>query len=244
MAMNTDSSEILFLSALRTALNRKGQAPEFESLFPKKAVATASGDESSQLMQRPEQEHAIQSFLEEARALSMETACIQTPIQLADTIRAIANRTPAEWALVKTAVCCDHPLIRSTGIAEFLKGIAVDVAFPDAATSAQRFRNLCAEAAIGIFVADYAVAESATLVLRNSSNCPRLVSLLPSASIAILPGDCVLATFSQLADILAGAAASDGMSFITGPSKTADIEAVMVQGAHGPRSLHVLLTTF
>ncbi len=105
------------------------------------------------------------------------------------------------------------------------------------------FRQKCAEATLGIFTADAAIAESATLVLRTTPDCPRIVSLLPSASIAIVPFGCIFDTFSRLSAHLARNPAPDGMTFITGPSKTADIEAVMVPGAHGPRSLYVLFVT-
>ncbi len=242
--MDTDSAEHRFFSTLRTALDRKGPHPDFDSLFPRKTGGSSSILGPDPLSRHRERQRWVQTFIEEAKALFVDAACIETPERLADAIGAIAEATPAEWAPVRTAVCCNHPMIASAAIVNTLKNRHIDVYFPDAAAPPERFRNRCAQAALGIFVVDYAIAESATLVLRNRADCPRLISILPSASIAIIPMESVLPTFAQLADVLEGSPASDGMSFITGPSKTADIEAVMVQGAHGPRSLHVLFTVF
>ncbi|WP_051328249.1 LutC/YkgG family protein [Desulfatirhabdium butyrativorans] len=242
--MGPDSAEHRFFVTLRTALERRGPSPDFESLFPGKTGGSSSILGPDAMTKHRERQQWIQAFIEEAKALFMDATRIETPEQLADAIGAIAEATHAEWAPVRTAVCCNHPMIAHAAIADNLRDRHIDVHFPDAAASPEAFRNRCAEATLGIFVADYAIAESATLVLRNCADCPRLVSLLPSASIAIVPMECILPTFSQLADILACSPANEGMSFITGPSKTADIEAVMVQGAHGPRSLHVLFTSF
>lgn len=242
--MDTDSTANRFFAALRTALARKGPSPDFETLFPRKTGRSSSVSEPDPISLNRERQLWVQSFIEEAKALLVNAACIETPDQLAETIGTIAEATPAEWAPIRTAVCCNHPMVSSAAIVDTLKNRQIDAHFPDAADPPERFRNRCANAALGIFVADYAIAESATLVLRSRPDCPRLVSLLPSASIAVVPKENVLPTFSRLAEVLAGSPAIDGMSFITGPSKTADIEAVMVQGAHGPRSLHVLFTAF
>lgn len=203
-------------------------------------------------------------FMEQASPLLIETAVVDTPEGIAKAVADIAIRTPAEWSAVKTVVCCNHPLIQSTAIQQALDAIEIPMFFPKQGTtpaidrrqetsasgqnagfprSALDFRQRCAESTIGIFTADAAIAESATLVLRTTPDCPRIVSLLPSASIAIVPFGCIFDTFSRFSAHSARNPAPDGMTFITGPSKTADIEAVMVPGAHGPSSLHVLFVT-
>ena len=73
----------------------------------------------------------------------------------------------------------------------------------------------------------------------------RLVSLLPAVHIAILPAAAILGTLGEaLAAIRdeSGVVRARAITFITGPSRTADIELTLVVGVHGPKELHVILT--
>jgi len=67
---------------------------------------------------------------------------------------------------------------------------------------------------------------------------------VPSVHIAVLPLDRLVA---ELSEIYAHLEALDPMpaavTFISGPSKTADIEAQLVHGAHGPREMHLFVVT-
>jgi L-lactate dehydrogenase complex protein LldG len=70
----------------------------------------------------------------------------------------------------------------------------------------------------------------------------RLVSLLPPAHIAIVPASKLLTGLDELYTILPKPADhSSSMVFITGPSRTADIEQILVRGVHGPGELHVVI---
>ncbi|MCF8034469.1 MAG: LUD domain-containing protein [Desulfarculaceae bacterium] len=96
---------------------------------------------------------------------------------------------------------------------------------------------------VGLTRAQYGVAETGTLVLDSADEQVRLASMLSEAHVAVLPlakvRQDMFALEEELAAILS---ASPGyMAFITGPSRTADIEMVLTLGAHGPRQLHVLL---
>jgi L-lactate dehydrogenase complex protein LldG len=69
------------------------------------------------------------------------------------------------------------------------------------------------------------------------------MSLVPSIHIAVITADQVLADFEELYAVLRWQRAdrtvdlSTCMTFISGPSKTADIEATLVHGAHGPKAM-------
>jgi len=98
--------------------------------------------------------------------------------------------------------------------------------------------------------ADFCLADTATLVLRNRPGQPRSVALVPSIHIAVITLDQIVADMKELFALLrwvahfpAGRAFPNYMSFISGPSKTADIEATMVHGAHGPREVHLFVIT-
>jgi L-lactate dehydrogenase complex protein LldF len=95
----------------------------------------------------------------------------------------------------------------------------------------------------GITTAHLGVAETGTLVLSSDAERSRLGSLLPPLHIAVLPLDRLVDDLGSALDIVAGEppALPPAVTFITGPSRTADIELTLVVGVHGPRDLCVLL---
>ncbi|MBA4393113.1 MAG: hypothetical protein C0407_06135 [Desulfobacca sp.] len=101
---------------------------------------------------------------------------------------------------------------------------------------------------IGIGGADYALADTGTMVLFSSQSGGRWVSLAPTIHICLLPVERILPSLDDLFSILSlpGNEASPGsaITFITGPSRTADIELTLVMGAHGPKELHVVTLLF
>jgi L-lactate dehydrogenase complex protein LldG len=100
------------------------------------------------------------------------------------------------------------------------------------------------EAELGVTCAQWGIAETGTLVLESAHERHRLISLLPPLHVALLPSRALLGTLGDaLAAVRssAGAPASRTITFVTGPSRTADIELTLVVGVHGPRELHVLV---
>lgn len=103
-----------------------------------------------------------------------------------------------------------------------------------------------ASADIGITGADFAIADTGTLVLLSGPEQPRLTSLLPPVHIAILEKETIVpnihALFARLGksyenyDKLCSC-----ISFITGPSRTADIELNLTLGVHGPGRAIVII---
>lgn len=96
------------------------------------------------------------------------------------------------------------------------------------------------EADAGITTADFAIAETGTLVLAASRGRPRATSLVPPRHIVVLPEDRIVGTLFDLLPHLD--ALPSALTFITGPSRTADIELTPVRGVHGPISVTVFLT--
>lgn len=120
-------------------------------------------------------------------------------------------------------------------------GVAVTVA-PAAESlgdeARQAFRQACADADVGITGADFALADTGTLVLLARSGAPRSTSLLPPVHVALLPARRILPNLSVLvlrlqADVWPQRVPS-GMTLITGPSRTGDIEQTLSVGVHGP----------
>lgn len=98
------------------------------------------------------------------------------------------------------------------------------------------------EAEAGISAADYAIAESGTLALIHKRNQARLISLAPILHIAIVPVERIVGVYEQVVRDVYGRGKRPGqLTFITGPSMTADIQATPFRGMHGPRKLIVIV---
>ena len=98
------------------------------------------------------------------------------------------------------------------------------------------------DADVGITAADFALADTGSLVMLASPQEARLVSLLPPVHVAILLRERILTGLDELLTVLPKPAEqTSSMVLITGPSRTADIEQILVRGVHGPGVIHVVV---
>ena len=88
-----------------------------------------------------------------------------------------------------------------------------------------------------------AIAETGTLLLLSSPQTPGSVSLLPETHIAIVPVGRIVATMEDAFALLRSERGKlpRAANFISGPSRTGDIEQTIVLGAHGPCRVHLIL---
>jgi L-lactate dehydrogenase complex protein LldG len=94
----------------------------------------------------------------------------------------------------------------------------------------------------GISTAQVAIAETGTLVLDSVHERHRLVSLVPPAHIAIIDASRICETLAEALTLLRNdREISPAVTFITGPSRTADIELTLAIGVHGPQELYVIV---
>jgi L-lactate dehydrogenase complex protein LldG len=95
----------------------------------------------------------------------------------------------------------------------------------------------------GFTLADYGIAETGSIVLDSSSEDLRLATMLSEVHVAVLPKSKIVFDSQALQETLAARFKKPPcyMSFITGASRTADIERVLTIGVHGPQELHLLL---
>ena len=96
---------------------------------------------------------------------------------------------------------------------------------------------------IGITGAYAAIAETGTLMVLSGPDTPSSVSLLPETHIAVLPASRIV---SHMEDAWALLRAEHGrppraVNFISGPSRTGDIEQTIIIGAHGPFRVHIIV---
>jgi L-lactate dehydrogenase complex protein LldG len=116
-----------------------------------------------------------------------------------------------------------------------------------AAPGSPTYRDRCFSAAAGITGVEFVLAESGSLVLTSAAEGAQLSSLAPPIHIAFYLRSQVVGALEDvlegLASFGAGSPELDGRSIvmITGTSRTADIEQILIRGVHGPRELHAIL---
>ena len=100
------------------------------------------------------------------------------------------------------------------------------------------------QAAAGVTGANFAIAETGTIVLESTDEQVRLATTLPTRHFVLLDpkkivtdGQAAIPHVRQLHE----QAPRNFLAYITGPSRTADIERVLTIGVHGPKELHILL---
>jgi L-lactate dehydrogenase complex protein LldG len=165
--------------------------------------------------------------------------------EVPETIARIAQergaRSVVTWHAASLGLDVATPLA-----ARGLPTTAAPAAEVDAAERARR-RALAAAADLGVTGVDLAVAETGTLVVVSGAGRPRSASLLPACHVAVFDRDVLVESLAQAGLALEawhdGAPPEDrgaSINFITGPSRTADIELTLTRGVHGPRDVHAV----
>ncbi len=117
----------------------------------------------------------------------------------------------------------------------------------DGPASRTEVRQRLAESGMGITGADYAIAETGSVVVLPRRGLSRLVSVVPPVHVAIVRPSDLLGTLDdlfalrRLEYVRNGGDMGSYLNLITGPSRTADIEQTIVVGVHGPREVHMVL---
>jgi L-lactate dehydrogenase complex protein LldG len=160
----------------------------------------------------------------------------QQAIRMSDTVDEVANLAGVPAAVARYL----------DGIGTVKSAIAwktlSDMAWRDAGMQVE-FRPPRNEDLVGITGAFCAVAETGSLMMLSGPDTYSSASLLPETHIAILPASRIV---SYMEDAFALARSEHGelpraTNFISGPSRTGDIEQTIVLGAHGPYRVHVVI---
>lgn len=152
-------------------------------------------------------------------------------------VRNTAAVVPAleELLVNKNVVASNAPFLRVCGVTGLPQ---VHSGFTDR----DELRTACAGADIGITSADYALAATGSFVMIASPNEARLVSLLPPVHVAVIPQSRIVANLDELLSLVPKPAdITSSMVLITGPSRTADIEQILVRGVHGPGEVYAVI---
>ena len=131
---------------------------------------------------------------------------------------------------IHKATVWETPHLRQLGISEILNSLGVELVSPNASKHEMALCDL------GVTEADYLLPETGTLVLKSSFAQPRAVSLLPRIHLAIVRPEMLRADLHQ---VFSESKDDHYLVFVTGPSRTADIELTVTLGVHGPKNLFV-----
>jgi L-lactate dehydrogenase complex protein LldG len=108
-----------------------------------------------------------------------------------------------------------------------------------------RSGRAAAEDKVSLTPCHSAIAETGTLLLVSGPETPTTLNFLPDTHIVVVRRNQIVATYEDCFDRLRADRRADklprAINFITGPSRTADIEQQIELGAHGPRRLHIVL---
>jgi L-lactate dehydrogenase complex protein LldG len=174
-----------------------------------------------------------QRFVEELRAVGGVVELV-SPADLAGAVAAAAEQAEARTAVVGPDL---GPF--ADRVTEGLRRSEVEILEPDGKTGG---REASARADLGVTGALLGVASSGSVLVAAGPSSSRLASLLPPSHLAVLPTERLVAGFEELFAALGEhLETASSAVLISGPSRTADIEMVLVRGVHGPRHVHVLL---
>lgn len=210
----SDSAREEILSGVRAALGREPGEPAPSVPASARVGARVPGPKDGE----------ITELLAEIDRLGGQTRRVA-----ADAFRAaLTALVQAEG--IRKAVLGQPPDLPVLDVAEILSGLGVEI------VSARAGHRVLAECDLGVTGVVRALPETGTLVLRSSPDGPRTVSLLPRVHLALVRPDDVCA---DLAQVFREMRATPYFFFVTGPSRTADIELTVTLGVHGPRALYV-----
>ncbi len=251
------SDRRLFIDSVETALGRNHPRQDcFENTFPEPAAAAVKRQLETILARSAPRRQALLDLLaERGQSLNLKVIAVADPAAAGDYIADLVRTREPEWGGEKQVAAWQHPLIAEMGLEDILApdGIPVLISAEqdpeNQPAQLARHREQVVGAFVGVTAADYCLADTATLVMRTRPGQARSISLVPSIHIAVLRLEQILADLQEFYAVLRHELQIDGegltncMTFISGPSKTADIELVMVHGAHGPRELCIIVVT-
>ena len=197
---------------IRRSLGRTARTP----LSPPPAIYDARLPESS--------DNEANRFLDEVKKLSGVGQKL-SPVDIDSALQILLVEQN-----IRKATVWETPRLKQLGVEEILNSLGVELISPNAS------KHEMAQCDLGCTEADYLLPETGTLVLKSSAKKPRAVSLLPRVHLAIVRPDMLRADLHQ---VFAESKDDHYLVFITGPSRTADIELTVTLGVHGPKNLYV-----
>ncbi|WP_243131605.1 LutC/YkgG family protein [Desulfallas thermosapovorans] len=167
-------------------------------------------------------------FMEQAEAISARVYRVSDPAGAGVQLAAIIKQVGAGKMVAARSELVDKCL-------DVIDAGGIEICTGD-------LRMHCEDAGLGLSEVDLAIAETGTLVQDSTSINQRLVSTLPPVHVALVRTERLVEYFGDAMDVLNSRRTNlpGYISFISGPSRTADIERVLTIGVHGPEQLHII----
>ena len=241
------TSKVKFLDRIRHALGRESDS-NFEAINqeffmnPEPAYRDALSDSNENA------KALIDEFKENAESQGWNTSKVPDLSGAKEVLISILNGIEC-----KSIVCTNEQAVNLMDLDKILsnqeikicKLMSNDNRNTNAIESEQYFRSVAEVADVGITGCDFAVAETGTIVVIPKSGVSRLVSLTPPVYIAIVWQGQVLRSLDELFAVrryqTINGLENGYMNLISGPSRSGDIENIMIQGVHGPGEVHLIL---
>ena len=251
------SNQEAFISKIRSALGKSPGDPSADADLCRSRLT----DETRALLDRiknrsdDERQELLDHFIKMAEPINLNVIVLKDEESVATAITDLIKQKDPEWGDQKSIVVWQHPLIERLNLADALAAEKIPVHVTSLDESQRealsepekrdRLRQQVIDSYIGITSADFCMAATASLVMRTRPGQARSVSLVPSIHIGIIYLDQIIRDLKELYALLSfdpevsREGLTNCMTYISGPSKTADVEATMVHGAHGPREVYV-----
>lgn len=230
-----------FLARIRDALERRPGAKPYADMRLSESPQDVACRARQALQRNAGQRQELLS-----RLASMAEKSAWKVARCPSTEEAMAYiRQVADGKHARRVVHTLHPVFQRLPLTTALPGLEC-VPLVQANGLTYEMLRLKADAAdLGVTGVDFAIAETGTCVLLAGPGISRLPSLMPPTHIAIVEPEQVVATLDDVF-LLRRLAYLQGerssyMTFITGPSRTGDIEQTIIVGAHGPGEVHLLI---
>jgi L-lactate dehydrogenase complex protein LldG len=234
------------LGAVKRALgNVETEPPQYVLPEPEKVAARLEEIEEEI---RNRKEELIQGLSAEVEALSGKFFRVNSEEEARNCLESIIREKEIYFA-----VMWNHPLLDALKIEYLLEWLGINILpihpmnpDPEAQEKGLQFREDIKKAGIGLSAADFVLADSGTIFVRACAGRERSTSLVPHAHVALLKTDQILPGLDDLLPFLQKGLHEKGtlescLTFITGPSRTADIELTLTLGVHGPKEVYVIL---
>jgi len=233
--------ETAFLRSIRLALGEDPGVTRPKNMFPDLFASSDTTETLKKISNRTtaELDLLVETLRVNGDSLNICTYIVDSFDQAAAVVVELVRTKEPEFNHTKHVIMHDHPDIAALQLWNRFNREAVTLH-----TSFSRdlhIKDKTIASFIGITAPNIGVAESATLIQLTESGRPRSTSLLPSIHIAVLRRENLVANLAEAYALLQEESRLDSFVFISGPSKTADIEAHMVNGAHGPREVHLIV---
>ena len=174
--------------------------------------------------------HFFDEFLLRAQAASAEVFRLKSP----DEAKAVLLKLVKDLG-IKKVVAVECSLSKAAGLLDSLQEVGVE-AYTDPADI--RFHAETAE--LGISGVEFGVAETGSVCQDAFSVESRLISTLPPIHAVFMQSENIVPGIEDALGVIAQAFDQGYVSFVTGPSRTADIERVLTIGVHGPSRFIIL----